>query len=529
MLLWRIASVPNIPPAMNGYSTLERAVLHRLAEYTGRAVDTGYAALVHQLGITQRFFQEGGFGDLSVVNFHEDVKLFASWPPEHFADVEPIQWRRVRRGTVGNAAYTVFQASFKTPCAGRAHDALPEESRTAHVRWIAPDRPAPGAPTAVHLAATGDHGFMRREHLAVPLVAQGIGSMALESPFYGLRKPPQQQGAKLRHVSDLLLLGRATIEESLFLLHWLGQRGHQRVGITGLSMGGVHASMVASLFPGPVALAPLLAPRSAANAYCRGALFHATAWDRLVRDTERRNEEILAAVELAAKGNDRLAAARVRSAALAAMQRAEGQASSAPEVAAVKEELAQVLPDQQPSVVLGVAEGSYPVGGTAGAVSPAPTGGSAGTSSGGSGGGGSGGEAASEAATTAWQWANIGAWASGWSKSLENQVGRLRRLEAEGGSRHKAAIALLEAVLETFTDATRFPVPRCPEAAVLVAATEDAYVSPESVVDLHRHLPGSEVRWVPGGHVSSFLLHQPTFRQAIADSLDRLRPPPCDL
>jgi hypothetical protein len=46
-------------------------------------------------------------------------------------------------------------------------------------------------------------------------------------------------------------------------------------------MGGVHANMAASLFPGPVALAPLLAPRSAAGAYCSGALYHATAWSRV--------------------------------------------------------------------------------------------------------------------------------------------------------------------------------------------------------------------------------------------------------
>lgn len=43
-------------------------------------------------------------------------------------------------------------------------------------------------------------------------------------------RPPPQQGAKLLHVSDLLLLGRATIEESLLLLHWLGRAGHERLG-----------------------------------------------------------------------------------------------------------------------------------------------------------------------------------------------------------------------------------------------------------------------------------------------------------
>lgn len=40
----------------------------------------------------------------------------------------------------------------------------------------------------------------------------------------------------------------------------------------GLSMGGVHASMTAGLYPGEVAVTPLLAPRSAAVAYCDGAM-----------------------------------------------------------------------------------------------------------------------------------------------------------------------------------------------------------------------------------------------------------------
>lgn len=40
----------------------------------------------------------------------------------------------------------------------------------------------------------------------------------------------------------------------------------------GLSMGGVHACMAGGLFPGDVAVTPLLAPRSAAVAYCDGAM-----------------------------------------------------------------------------------------------------------------------------------------------------------------------------------------------------------------------------------------------------------------
>lgn len=482
------------------YSSLERAVLHRLAESTGRAVDLAYASLVHTLGITRRFFEEGGFGDLRVVDFHSELQTYHSWPPPHFADVR-LDWRRVREGSVGGAGYSVFRAAFPTLASGPAYDALPPESRTAHVLWIAPHAPAPGAPTVVHLAATGDHGFARREHLSVPLAARGVGSLALESPFYGVRKPEAQRGAKLRRVSDLLLLGKATIEESLFLLHWLGQRGHERLGVSGLSMGGVHASMVAALYPGPLALAPLLAPRSAAQSYCQGALFHATAWDRLLRDTEGREAEIVAAVRAAAAASELVGAARVREDLL------EGRRAAA--VAAAKAAEATAM-----SAAAGAGQAKAEA-------AAAATGAAA---------------AATEEAARQWHWAAVGKWAGEWSGALEGQLGKLRRLERGGGGaassapadRHAAAVALLEAVLETFTDATRFPRPRRPDAAVLVAATEDAYVAPQSVIDLHRHLPGSEIRWIPGGHVSSFLLHQPTFREAIVDSLDRLAalPPP---
>lgn len=34
-----------------------------------------------------------------------------------------------------------------------------------------------------------------------------------------------------------------------------------------------------------------------------------------------------------------------------------------------------------------------------------------------------------------------------------------------------------------------------------------------------------QVRWVPGGHVSAFLLQQPAFRKAILDSLEQLANP----
>jgi pimeloyl-ACP methyl ester carboxylesterase len=58
----------------------------------------------------------------------------------------------------------------------------------------------------------------------------------------------------------------------------------------GFSMGGVHASMVASLYPGNVACTPLLAPRSASGAFCHGALRSATSWAPLAAVVDEKQQ-----------------------------------------------------------------------------------------------------------------------------------------------------------------------------------------------------------------------------------------------
>ena len=62
------------------------------------------------------------------------------------------------------------------------------------------------------------------------MLRQGVATMILESPYYGSRRPPYQEGSKLKRVSDLLTLGRATIEESLYLLAWAQRQDFRHLG-----------------------------------------------------------------------------------------------------------------------------------------------------------------------------------------------------------------------------------------------------------------------------------------------------------
>lgn len=54
--------------------------------------------------------------------------------------------------------------------------------------------------------------------------------MVLESPYYGRRRPRWQPGSRLLRVSDLLVLGRATIEEGLCLLELAKREGFSKLG-----------------------------------------------------------------------------------------------------------------------------------------------------------------------------------------------------------------------------------------------------------------------------------------------------------
>ncbi|XP_031489014.1 uncharacterized protein LOC116256713 [Nymphaea colorata] len=341
-------------------------------------LDHIYGAFVHRTKLTPPFFSRG-WGGSNLDLLESIIKQFfqgvsgQKWPPPGL--VQPV-WR-----TVWETKTTCLrEGTFKTPCDRQVIAALPPESHNARVAFLAPKFVPPHQMACVvHLAGTGDHTFERRLRLGAPLLKENIATMVLESPFYGQRRPRLQHGAKLLCVSDLLLLGKATIEEARGLLNWLeNEAGYGKMGVCGLSMGGVHAAMVGSLYPTPIATLPFLSPHSAAVAFCEGILKHGTAWEALRED------------------------------------------------------------------------------------------------------------ATQQAAMT-----------------LEQVQERMRSVLS-------------------LTDVTRFPIPKNPNAVIFVAATDDGYIPKHSALELQKAWPGSEVRWVTGGHVSSFLLHSDEFRKAIVDALNRL-------
>ncbi|XBH62236.1 protein ABHD18 [Triticum urartu] len=352
-------------------------------------LDHIYGTLLHRTKLGTPFFSKG-WGGTKLDLLERMVKqLFPeapcqNWPP---TAVQP-KWKTVWE--TKNSC--LREGVFRTTCDERLIDALPPESHNARVAFLTPKDVSPEKMACVvHLAGTGDHSFERRLRLGGPLLKDNIATMVLESPYYGQRRPSMQHGAKLQCVSDLLLLGKATIDEARSLLYWLqAEAGYGKMGICGLSMGGVHAAMVGSLHPTPIATLPFLAPHSAVVPFCEGLYRHATAWEALREDAAALAKDATSLTEDAASGIS---------------------------IEQVKDRLRSVL---------------------------------------------------------------------------------------------------------SLTDVTRFPLPKNPQAVIFVGATDDGYIPRHSVMELQKAWPGSEVRWVTGGHVSSFLLHNDSFRKAIVDALDRL-------
>jgi len=166
---------------------------------------------------------------------------------------------------------------------------LPPESRMACFELIMPRGGCKSTPVCVHFAATGDEGFDRRRRvLALPLLRHGIGSLILENPYYGRRRPPGQHRKMLNRFSDLWAMGGAAVEEGRSLMQWLRREGYRRLGVCGISMGGSMAARVAILENEPVAMIGCVTAHSASAVFTDGILKHSLDWGVLNRELDGR-------------------------------------------------------------------------------------------------------------------------------------------------------------------------------------------------------------------------------------------------
>ena len=120
----------------------------------------------------------------------------------------------------------------------------------------------------------GMRGFeYRRDQVALNLLDRGIASVLPMIPYYGYRRPRDQDRWYVNSVADFLLQLTVGFMESLSLHRWLREKfPNLPLAFTGFSLGGAMAASAAcALSEGPrVALAPCLSSLTA-EAMCDGA------------------------------------------------------------------------------------------------------------------------------------------------------------------------------------------------------------------------------------------------------------------
>jgi hypothetical protein len=241
-------------------------------------LDLAYSTLTNR----NRFFSEG-WGDKDALAY-----LLSQNPRDiHNRSVKDIQVNWMT--DTSKKHFRIREGYFESPFAFKYKKdkklvtvRLPEESKRARIKLILPKHFHRESPLVLHYAATGDEGFQRRLFtMALPLVKLGIGSIILENPFYGQRKPKGQNGAYLNTFTDFLKMARATTDEGIALLRYFRRLGHRKLGVSGISMGGYVALSTAARSEIKLAVAACVPSHSGSPVYLEGALARACDWEKL--------------------------------------------------------------------------------------------------------------------------------------------------------------------------------------------------------------------------------------------------------
>jgi pimeloyl-ACP methyl ester carboxylesterase len=240
------------------------------------------AALAHGLtddlmtGLAKVKLYPDGFGDIQ--ELEALVARVAAYDGRREAPPIEVQWRGPAKVDRLDGSL-VRRGDFRSPAA----DILPPASQTAplELRLPAGSSEADRPPVVLLLAATGEQGTTFRRSTSLSLLRRGIGIAMLENPFYGARRPPGQTMAVLRTVRDQFAMNTATVDEAQAILAWLRARGHERVGASGYSQGGMMAAFAGALSDFETVIVPRAAGRSAVPIFTENALGRRFAWDKL--------------------------------------------------------------------------------------------------------------------------------------------------------------------------------------------------------------------------------------------------------
>ncbi|XP_026472207.1 protein ABHD18-like isoform X3 [Ctenocephalides felis] len=385
----------------------------------------------------------------------------------------------------------VLEGHFVTPLDKFLPDLVPEAAKSAHFQILLPLKWKENnfKPMCLHLAGTGDHYFWRRRNImAKPLLKEsGIGSIILENPFYGLRKPKDQVRSCLHNVTDIFVMGGCLVLESLVLFHWCERNGFGPLGVTGLSMGGHMASLAATNWPKPIVLVPCLSWSTASAVFTRGVLSQSINWelletqylsDGVYKEKLSKMVTIVDDAFLAGKRFVQNFSQSMSELKQDMQQHLDGSATKEVDLklSAIKidNDVNKPMNKKRRQALIKMLRKMRGM----------------------------------KKYMSAMLW-----------KNSDEENFDVKKLNW----RQREAMQFMRGVMDECTHLSNFSIPYDTSLIIAVCAKDDAYVPRDNCGNLEDIWPGAEVRYVNAGHVSAYVLHQGLFRSCIKEAFERYR------
>jgi pimeloyl-ACP methyl ester carboxylesterase len=169
--------------------------------------------------------------------------------PERFR-LEPAVFAYELTKVLTTRNYTVSTLRFPSPV-----ETADPENNVVHAEYFAPLGPGPKRPGVIVLHILGAD-FPLSRYMAARLADRGVAALFVKLPYYGERRPPDRPLSTRRFLSSdvertvtAMRQGVCDVRRAAF---WLASRSEidvKRLGVAGISLGGIVSALAAAVDP----------------------------------------------------------------------------------------------------------------------------------------------------------------------------------------------------------------------------------------------------------------------------------------
>jgi dienelactone hydrolase len=185
------------------------------------------------------------------------VRGEASFQPGPLESAVPAQFRMAAavysfelEPALATPRYTVSKLRFPSPI-----ETPDPANNVVHAEYFAPVGFGPNRPAVVILHILGAD-FPLSRYMAARLADRGVAALFVQLPYYGERRPPGRDGSSKKFLSTDIERSMTSMRQAVHDVRraacWLATRPEidpNRVGVSGISLGGIVSALVVAIDP----------------------------------------------------------------------------------------------------------------------------------------------------------------------------------------------------------------------------------------------------------------------------------------